>query len=156
MFLNKNIKTSNRNALYHLMIGLIFSGMAVWVASKGISKPNGIDQFDWIYIVIFGLVGLRFVFKGMSFILRKAYIRVDDEKIAFKPDETTQSETIYWKDILAINQVGKNYEIEKRDQTTSKIHFSYFDYEHAKELKEAINVMATEKGILIKKSPTEK
>ena len=149
MFLNKDIKASNKNALYHLIIGLIFSGMAVWVITKGIIKPNGIDQFDWIYIFIFGMVGLRFIFKGLGFILREAYIRVDDEKIAIKPDETTKSETIYWRDIQAIKQVEKNYEIEKKDQSTYTIHFSYFDYEHADELKEAIKEMAAEKGIVI-------
>ena len=40
------------------MIGIIFLGMTGWVIAEGLKKENGIDQFDWIYIFIFGMVGL--------------------------------------------------------------------------------------------------
>lgn len=147
MFLNRNVKVKNNNPYYHLIIGLIFLGMTYWVVSEGLDKPKGIDQFDWIYIAIFGLVGLRFVFKGLSYILRKAYIRVDDEKIAIKPDEESKSEIIYWKDIQEIKQVDNNYEILKKDQSSFTIHFSYFDYKHVDDFKEAIQKTAFEKGV---------
>ena len=138
------------------MIGLIFLGMTSWVIVKGVNKPNGIDQFDWIYIFIFGMVGLFFSYKGLSSIFRKAYIRVDEEKIAIKPDETTKSETIYWQDIQSIKHVEKNYEILKKDQSTYIIHFAYFNYENAGDLKQAIREMAETKGIEILEPSIEK
>ncbi|MBP8903067.1 MAG: hypothetical protein KBG43_00455 [Paludibacteraceae bacterium] len=149
MLLNRNIKENNKNSLYHLMIGIIFLGMTGWVIAEGLKKENGIDQFDWIYIFIFGMVGLYFSFKGLSSIIRKAYIRVDEEKIAIKPDESSKSETILWNEIQSIKQVEKNYEILKKDQSTYIIHFAYFNYDNAADLKEAIRKMAETKGIVI-------
>ncbi len=149
MVLDRNIKGNNKNAFYHLVIGLIFIGMTLWVYSKGIKKPNGVDQFDWVYIFIFGMVGLWFMYKSLNFVLRKAYIRVDDEKISIKPDEISKSETIYWTDIVAIRQVKKNYEVLKKDQTSYTIFFSYFNYENAADLKNAIREMSAKKGIPI-------
>ena len=117
MFLNRNIKIPNRNAFYHFIIGLIFLGMAGWVASEGMEKEKGIDQFDWVYIGIFSMVGVWFSIKGLSSIFRKAYIRVDDEKIAVKPDEFTKSETILWRNIQKIIAVDNNFDIVRKDNS---------------------------------------
>lgn len=149
MFLNKNIKVPNKNAFYHLIIGLIFLGMAGWVASEGIGKEKGLDQFDWVYIAIFSIVGVWFSIKGLSSIIRKAYIRVDDEKIAVKPDEESKSETIYWRDILEIREKEKNFEIIKKDNSTYMIYLSYYTYANADELREAILDTALEKGVKV-------
>lgn len=81
MLLNRNIKVPNKNSFYHFIIGLIFMGMSGWVTSSGLKKENGIDQFDWVYIVLFAMVGIYFAYKGLSTIISKAYIRVDDEKL---------------------------------------------------------------------------
>lgn len=149
MFLNRNIKIPNKNAFYHLIIGLIFLGMAGWVAVEGIGKENGIDHFDWVYIALFSIVGVYFSAKGLSSILRKAYIRVDNEKIEVKPDEKSKSETIFWKDIQLIKSDGRNYEFIKKDNTSYTIRFSYYTYENAYDLKEAIRKTAINKGIKI-------
>lgn len=149
MLLNRNIKVPNKNAFYHFIIGLIFSGMAVWVAFEGLKKEKGIDQFDWVYIGVFAIVGLWFCVKGLSSIIRKAYIRVDEEKIAVKPDESSKSETIFWRDIQKIKEVERNYVIIKKDNSSYTIHFSYYTYKNADDLKEAIRETAEHKGIKI-------
>lgn len=152
MFLNRNIKIPNKNAFYHFIIGLIFLGMAGWVASEGMQKEKGIDQFDWVYIGIFSLVGIWFSIKGLSSIFRKAYIRVDDEKIAVKPDEFTKSETILWRNIQKITAVDNNFDIVRIDNSVYTIHFSYYTYQNADDLKEAIINTAKDKGIKIEKN----
>lgn len=152
MFLNRNIKIPNRNAFYHFIIGLIFLGMAGWVASEGMEKEKGIDQFDWVYIGIFSMVGVWFSIKGLSSIFRKAYIRVDDEKIAVKPDEFTKSETILWRNIQKIIAVDNNFDIVRKDNSVYTIHFSYYTYQNAEDLKEAIRNTAKENGIKIEKN----
>lgn len=152
MFLNRNIKIPNRNAFYHFIIGLIFLGMAGWVASEGMEKEKGIDQFDWVYIGIFSMVGVWFSIKGLSSIFRKAYIRVDDEKIAVKPDEFTKSETILWKNIQKIIAVDNNFDIVRKDNSVYTIHFSYYTYQNAEDLKEAIRNTAKENGIKIEEN----
>lgn len=149
MFLNKNIKVPNKNAFYHLIIGLLFLGMAAWVAYEGMGKEKGIDQFDWVYIGVFAIVGIYFSIKGLSSIIRKAYIRVDDEKIAVKPDEESKSETIYWRDIQHIKKVDRNFEIVRKDHSSYMIHFSYYTYTNADDLRDAILETAYEKGITI-------
>lgn len=149
MFLNKNIKTPNKNAFYNLIIGFVFWGMTFWVFKESAAKENGIDQFDWIYIGMFGIVGLFFVYKGLNSIIRKAYIHVDEDKISIKPDESSKSETIFWKDIDSIRSVGNNYDIVKKNFSTYTIYFSYYDYANAQDLKRAIDEMAAEKGISI-------
>lgn len=152
MFLNRNIKIPNKNAFYHFIIGLIFLGMAGWVASEGMQKEKGIDQFDWVYIGIFSLVGIWFSIKGLSSIFRKAYIRVDDEKIAVKPDEFTKSETILWRNIQKITAVDNNFDIVRKDNSVYTIHFSYYTYQNADDLKEAIINTAKDKGIKIEEN----
>ena len=152
MFLNRNIKIPNKNAFYHFIIGLIFLGMAGWVASEGMEKEKGIDQFDWVYIGIFSMVGVWFSIKGLSSIFRKAYIRVDDEKIAVKPDEFTKSETILWRNIQKIIAVDNNFDIVRKDNSVYTIHFSYYTYQNADDLKEAIRNTAKEKGIKIEEN----
>ncbi len=152
MFLNRNIKIPNRNAFYHFIIGLIFLGMAGWVASEGMEKEKGIDQFDWVYIGIFSMVGVWFSIKGLSSIFRKAYIRVDDEKIAVKPDEFTKSETILWRNIQKIIAVDNNFDIVRKDNSVYTIHFSYYTYQNAEDLKEAIRNTAKENGIKIEEN----
>ena len=152
MFLNRNIKIPNKNAFYHFIIGLIFLGMAGWVASEGMQKEKGIDQFDWVYIGIFSMVGIWFSIKGLSSIFRKAYIRVDDEKIAVKPDEFTKSETILWRNIQKITAVDNNFDIVRIDNSVYTIHFSYYTYQNADDLKEAIINTAKDKGIKIEKN----
>lgn len=152
MFLNRNIKIPNRNAFYHFIIGLIFLGMAGWVASEGMEKEKGIDQFDWVYIGIFSMVGVWFSIKGLSSIFRKAYIRVDDEKIAVKPDEFTRSETILWRNIQKIIAVDNNFDIVRKDNSVYTIHFSYYTYQNAEDLKEAIRNTAKENGIKIEEN----
>lgn len=152
MFLNRNIKIPNRNAFYHFIIGLIFLGMAGWVASEGMEKEKGIDQFDWVYIGIFSMVGVWFSIKGLSSIFQKAYIRVDDEKIAVKPDEFTRSETILWRNIQKIIAVDNNFDIVRKDNSVYTIHFSYYTYQNAEDLKEAIRNTAKENGIKIEEN----
>lgn len=152
MFLNRNIKIPNRNAFYHFIIGLIFLGMAGWVASEGMEKEKGIDQFDWVYIGIFSMVGVWFSIKGLSSIFRKAYIRVDDEKIAVKPDEFTKSETILLRNIQKIIAVDNNFDIVRKDNSVYTIHFSYYTYQNAEDLKEAIRNTAKENGIKIEEN----
>ncbi len=149
MLLNRNIKMPIKNAVYHLMIGLVFLGTAAWVIYEGMQKQNGIDQFDWVYIAAFGIVGIYFSIKGLSAIFRKAYIRVDDEKIAVKPDEATKSETIFWRDIKHIKIVDRNFEVIRTDNTNYIIYFSYYTYKNADDLREAILKMAFEKGIKV-------
>lgn len=149
MFLNRNIKIPNKNSIYHLSIGLIFLGMAGWVAFKGMERESGIDQFDWVYIAAFAITGVYFGAKGVKAIFSKAYIRVDDEKIAVKPDESTESVTIFWRDIRLIRDKNRNFEIVKNDNTVYVIHFSYYTYKNADDLQEAIRIAAFKKGIKI-------
>ncbi len=152
MLLNRNIKVPNKNSLYHLMLGLVFLGTAAWIIYQGMQKESGVDQFDWIYVASFCVVGIYFSVKGLNYIFRKAYIRVDEEKIAVKPDEETKSETIFWRDIQSIKEVGRNFEILKNDKTSYTIHFSYYTYRNADDLREAILEMADKKGVKVERN----
>ena len=98
------------------------------------------------------MVGVWFSIKGLSSIFRKAYIRVDDEKIAVKPDEFTKSETILWRNIQKIIAVDNNFDIVRKDNSVYTIHFSYYTYQNAEDLKEAIRNTAKENGIKIEEN----
>ena len=95
------------------------------------------------------MVGIYFSVKGLNAIIRRAYIRVDEEKIAVKPDEETKSETIFWRDIQCIKEVEQNFEIFKNDNTSYTIHFSYYTYKNADDLRDAILEIADRKGIKV-------
>ena len=149
MLLNQNIKAKNLNSIYFFILGLIFLGMTAWVLYSGDKQPQGINQFDWVYAAVFGIVGLGLLIKGLNTMLRKAYIRVDEEKIAVKPDETTPSETILWRDILSMKLTKINLEIMKTDKSIATIHFTYFEDIHAITLKDSILEMAARKGLKV-------
>lgn len=152
MLLNRNIKVPNKNSVYHLMLGLVFLASAAWVIYRGMQRTSGVEQLDWVYVAAFAMVGIYFCVKGLNSIIRKAYIRVDEEKIAVKPDEETNSETIFWRDIHYIKEVERNFEIIKNDKTSYTIHFSYYTYKNADDLRDAILEMADKKGIKVEEN----
>ncbi len=147
MLIHRNLKTQNLNPVYNFIVGLMFGGMTAWVVIEGDKKPKGIDQLDWIYIFIFSLLAVWFIIKGLRGIFSKAYILVDDEKVSVKPDESTKSETIYWRDVESIKEVKNNYVVRKKDNTTTTIYFSYFSQKHAMDLKASVKETALKKGI---------
>ncbi len=149
MLLNKNIKTKNPNSFYHFLIGLIFLGMTAWVAITGYKKVLGIDQFDWVYIALFGITGIWFTIKGLKALFSKAYIKVDDIKIDVKSDETSEATQVLWKNIDSIKTVKNTFHLILKNGKKHTINLSHFDYENADELKKSIQELAKTKDIAI-------
>lgn len=149
MLLNKNIKTKNPNSFYHLLIGLIFIGMATWVAVVGYKKPLGIDQFDWVYIGLFGITGLWFTIKGLKAIVSKAFLKVNDSQIVIKSDEFNKATSIYWDDIEYFEAKQNKFIVKLKDGTQKEIIFSYYNDLTALELRKSIEEFANKKTIKI-------
>ena len=143
-----NLVDDTKKHLTHIAIGVVFILVGLIYMMMKI-RDKSFDQFDWAYLGFYGIIGFKFLIQGLIEILRNVYVVINNEKIALKPDTTTKGKTIFWKDILTIKRVGKNYEILCSDKTSYTIYLSHYSYKVADEIKIALETIAAEKAILI-------
>lgn len=155
MFINKNIKDKNLNPLYRLIIGFIFLGMAGWVVEKALASKDGITQYDWIYLAVFAITGLFFVVDSFIAIAKKAYLKIDNQRIAVKTDEVSKAVKEDWNQIEKIIFVENKIEIISINNTVQKINLSFLDNDDVTFLTESITRIAEEKEIHIAKNATD-
>lgn len=155
MFINKNIKDKNLNPLYRLIIGFIFLGMAGWVVEKALASKDGITQYDWIYLAVFAITGLFFVVDSFIAIAKKAYLKIDNQRIAVKTDGVSKAVKENWNQIEKIIFVENKIEIISINNTVQKINLSFLDNDDVTFLTESITRIAEEKGIHIAKNATD-
>ncbi|MBP1664620.1 MAG: hypothetical protein H6Q19_1760 [Bacteroidetes bacterium] len=148
MEININLADNTKKHLIHIAIGVVFILVGLIYMMMKI-RDKSFDQFDWAYLGFYGIIGFKYLIQGLIEILRKAYVIINNEKIALKPDTSTKGKTIFWKDILTIKQVGKNYEIRCTDNTSFTIYLSHYSYKVADEIKLGLETIAAEKAILI-------
>lgn len=153
MELNKNLADSNKKSLIHIAIGVVFIVVGLYYMIEKMSNKT-FDQFDWAYLGFYAIFGFKYLIQGIVAVVRKAYAVINDEKISLKPDASTKGKTIFWRDILSITQVGKNYKILSSDNTSYTIHLSYYDYKVAEEIKQTLESVAAEKEIRIEVQPS--
>lgn len=95
--------------------------------------------------------GIIHTVEGFGFSLArlfgKAFILVDNEKIAIKIGVLAKEQNISWMDIKSISYKPIRFKVAKNDNTSFTFNLSKLDYSLIKEIKSTINAIAKEKGL---------
>lgn len=132
-------------------MGILFFVISIiWIVGLVIND-NSSRPFDWIFFVLFVLNGLIHSIEGFGFsfsrLFGKAYIDIDNEKIAIKTGVLVRAQSIAWIDIESISYKPIRFKVATKDNTSFTINLSKLDYLLIKDIKSAINKIANEKGL---------
>ena len=147
MELNINLNKKDINSYTAFTIGGIFFVVGVYFFLESGKDEKGFDGFDWAYLIFFAVLGLAFMMKGFGVAFRKAFVKIDEEKISLKPDLTSKVHTIHWDDIQSIQQVTIRYIIKLKNDKTDEIILAHYTHDVADQIKEIVEQIADKKHI---------
>jgi hypothetical protein len=78
-----------------------------------------------------------------------AYIHIDDQHIGIKRRIRTKEQSIFWNKIKSMEYKANWFHITQTDGSTSKFSLSDLEFKVLIEARDAIRLMAAEKGIAL-------
>jgi hypothetical protein len=142
-----------KKSKFTLLMGVIGIILAILYIVFIIHKK----QNDWIlylpmmlYMLVLGTSG---IVTGLGYSLEKyfgsAYVHIDDQHIAIKPGIRTKEQSIPWNRIKSMEYKTNWFHITQTDGSTSKFSLSDLEFKVLIEARDAIRLIAAEKGITI-------
>lgn len=153
MELKRDLLVIQKKSVFRIIMGILFFIISItWIVDLVISGKNN-RPFDWIFFLIFVLNGLVHSIEGFGFsftrLFGKAFILIDNERIAIKTGVLTREQSISWMDIKSISYKPIRFKVTRQDDTLLAFNLSKLDYSLVKDIKNSINEIANEKGLLI-------
>ena len=103
-----------------------------------------------LYMFVYGIFG---ILNGLGYSVEKffgsAYVHIDDEHIAIKTGVWTKVKSLRWSQIKSLEYKTNWYKIIDLNGIPSKLILSELEYKVLVETRDAINLIATEKGFPI-------
>ncbi len=103
-----------------------------------------------LYMLVYGIFG---ILNGLGYTVEKffgsAYVHIDDEHIAIKTGVWTKVKSLSWCQIKSLEYKTNWYKIIDLNGIPSKLILSDLEYKVLVETRDAINFIASEKGIPI-------
>ena len=103
-----------------------------------------------LYMLVYGIFG---ILNGLGYSVEKffgsAYVHIDDEHIAIKTGVWTKVKSLRWSQIKSLEYKTNWYKIIDLNGIPSKLILSELEYKVLVETRDAINLIATEKGFPI-------
>jgi hypothetical protein len=131
----------------------VFLVTVAWFADRIIENLT-ISAFDLAYQLFTVLFGAWLLFTGLGYHVRKffgsAYIRIDDNRIAFKNGIRAKEESVSWKEIKSIQFKHKQFRINLKDGSVSLLKLPYTNGNASNEAIHAIVQSAREKSMEIR------
>ena len=125
---------------------------AAWFADR-IIENRIISAFDLTYQLFTVLFGTWLLFTGLGHHVRKlfgsAYIRIDDNLIAFKNGIRAKEETVSWKEIKTMHFKNNQFRITRMDGSVFLLKLPYTNGNASGEAIHAVVKSAREKGTKI-------
>ena len=143
------IKRSN----FTLAMGIVGVAFAVTylVIILHESRQNWI--FQWMMMIYMLVLGSKGIIAGLGYSVEKffgsAYIHINDEHIAIKSGIRTKVQSIDWNQIKSMEYKSNWFKINSIDGFSSKFSLSDLEFKVLIEARDAILVIAAEKGITI-------
>ena len=152
MELRRDLLKMNEKSRLRIVLGIVFSVIAVtWFVVRKIEYDD-IRPFDWLYSGFFTLIGLIHTVEGFGYsfskLFGKAFILIDQNTIRIKTAVLEKEQCILWNMVTSIDYNPGIFQITKRDQTMVTLKLSNLDYSLIQEIKEVIDSNAKEKGIV--------
>ena len=145
------LKTKSKKSRIRVLLGILFTMLAIsWITIKLIGN-NIISPFDWFYFGIMGINGFFHMVEGFGYpfdrLFGKAYILINSDFISIKASTLDKNQIINWSDIKSVEYKLNKFEIIKTDNTYRYIFLSYLDYISINAIKQTIHGIAKEKQI---------
>ncbi|MCK9639931.1 MAG: hypothetical protein M0R39_08475 [Prolixibacteraceae bacterium] len=103
-----------------------------------------------LYMLLYGILG---ILNGLGYSVEKifgcAYVHIDDEHIAIKTGVWTKVRSLSWCQIKSLEYKTNWYKIIDLNGIPSKLELSDLEFKNLVETRDAINFIASEKGIPI-------
>ncbi|UBM61332.1 hypothetical protein LA303_07830 [Candidatus Sulfidibacterium hydrothermale] len=136
---------------FKIVLGIVAVIISItWFIAR-IKQNGNLNTFDWIYGIFFGLQGILNIMEGYgissSRIFGKAFISIDDEKIQIKTHVFSKTQILYWKEIKAINYKTNFFVFTSKNNISTNLKLSEFDYLSIKEIKKTIREIAKKNDI---------
>ena len=150
MELNIDLLQKSKKHWFSIIWGIaVFLVIVVWFTDRFIENLT-INTADWIYQIFTFFFGTWLLVTGLGYHVRKlfgsAYIRIDDNLIAFKNGIREKEETVLWKEIKSIKFWHNQFRISLKDGSVSLLKLPYANNNAAKEAIFAVVKSAREKG----------
>jgi uncharacterized membrane protein YdbT with pleckstrin-like domain len=131
-------------------IGIALAILYLVIIMHGSLETN---IFWWLNILYMFVFGIFCVLVGLGYSPEKffgsAYVHVDDEHIAIKPGIRKKEQSIPWDRIKSMEYKANWFHIIQTDGSASKFSLSNLEFRVLIEARDAIWLMAVEKGITI-------
>jgi len=151
MELKRDLLKFEKKSVFRIILGLLFLIIAViWLAEKEINLQM-VRPFDWVFFGIFLLNGVVHSVEGFGFsiaqLFGRAFVLIDDSKIAIKTSFFSKEQHIAWQEIKSISNKPVRCQITRNEGTSLTLNLSKLDYLLIKDIKATIEYIAKEKGV---------
>ena len=148
----KNLLIDRKKSKYQIFFGIIFILISLlWIADR-ILEHNPIRIFDWMYGIIFFLNGIVHIIEGtgtsVNNFFGKAFIKINDNEIIFKPKIVKEKIHIYWEDVEKIAFGISRIKIINKDNILN-LNYSSLDFKNIQTIKNYLTEISKSKNILI-------
>ena len=131
-------------------IGIVLAILYLVIIIHG-SLATGV--FWWLNMFYMFVYGIICILIGLGYSPEKffgsAYVQIDDQHIAIKPGIRTKEQSIPWNRIKSMEYKTNWFHITQTDGSTSKFSLSDLEFKVLIEARDAIRLIAAEKGITI-------
>ena len=152
MELNIDLIQYRKKSTFTLVMGIIGVVLpilylfAIWFNNKE-------SSFSLMPIMVYMFVsGILQIFNGLGFTWERyfgsAYVLVNEDKIAIKTGVWKKVQVFHWDKIKSLTYKTNWFEVCTSDGSSSKLLLSELEFRTLVETRDAINSIASEKGIL--------
>ena len=152
MELNIDLIQYRKKSTFTLVMGIIWVVMPIiYLVAQSLKKED--SSFSLMPIMVYMFVsGILQIFKGLGFTWERyfgsAYVQVNQDKIAVKTGVWKKVQLFHWDKIKSLTYKTNWFEVCTSDGSTSKLLLSELEFRTLVETREAINFIASEKGLL--------
>ncbi len=153
MELNIDLIPKRKRSNFALAMGVIAILLAITyfiIRMQGDKEKSFFQMPMMIYLLVYGIFG---IFNGLGYSVEKffgrAYVQIDEERIAIKTGVWTKELSIPWNHIKSMEYKTNWFKITDLNGISSKLILSDLEFKVLIETRNTINCIAAEKGISI-------
>lgn len=153
MELRRDLLKIDKKSVSRIILGVGFFIVAAgWLIDQHIDNQV-VKFFDWLFFGTMAINGIFHLFEGFGYsfskLFGKAFILIDNNEIRIKNGVFDEEQSILWKDVKSINYKPNIFQILKLDDTFVALKLQDLEYSRIREIKDAIRIIAHEKGVQI-------
>ncbi len=136
-----------------LTMGALCLFNALLIPDLSIFTVKGTNVFGWLTHGVWLIGAIYWIMDGLGYRLwrvpGKAYVRIDDEMIALKPNLQSKETIVRWNDVSGILYSAEKYTMRTREGGAVFFGLTTLDYSVIQEVKANLDQLAVEKQINI-------